>query len=149
MDWRELSRGDHGRTFVLVLESGEEVVDTLNRWCRAREVTAARFTAIGALSAVTLGWFDWHEKRYLEIPVSEQVEVLTLAGDVALDDEVPSVHAHVVVGDSGGGARGGHLLAGHVRPTLEVVLDESPAHLHKQYDEASGLALISPTAGGE
>lgn len=143
MNWRELSRGDHGRTFVLVLETGEEVVEVLNQWCRTQAVNAARFTAIGALSAVTLGWFDWQKKRYREIPMSAQVEVLTLIGDVALDDEVPSVHAHIVVGNSDGRASGGHLLAGRVRPTLEIVLDESPTYLHKQHDPTSGLALIS------
>jgi hypothetical protein len=53
------------------------------------------------------------------------------------------VHAHVVVGDSQGRARAGHLLEGHVRPTLELVLTETPAELHKRLDDASGLALIA------
>jgi predicted DNA-binding protein with PD1-like motif len=39
---------------------------------------------------------------------------------------------------------GGHLLEAHVRPTLEVVLTESPRHLHKRKDPESGLALIVP-----
>ncbi len=30
----------------------------------------------------------------------------------------------------------------HVRPTLEVVLVESPKHLQRKFDPASGLALI-------
>lgn len=69
--------------------------------------------------------------------------MLALVGDVALDEGRPAVHAHAVVGRSDGAARGGHLLAGHVRPTLEVVLSESPAHLRKRYDPSSGLALIA------
>ena len=40
-------------------------------------------------------------------------------------------------------AMGGHLLKAHVRPTLEVVLTESPRHLHKRKDAESGLALIA------
>jgi hypothetical protein len=30
-------------------------------------------------------------------------------------------------------------------PTLELILDESPAHLRKRSDAATGLALVDPT----
>jgi len=40
----------------------------------------------------------------------------------------------------------GHLIEGKVRPTLEVILTESPAHLRKRHDLESGLALIDPGA---
>jgi hypothetical protein len=146
MQWRELSRGEHGRTIALVFASGDEVVTTLTAWCREQRVGAARFTAIGALSDVALGWFDWQAKTYREIPLDEQVEVLTLAGDVALQDDQPAVHAHIVVGRSDGTAHGGHLMRAHVRPTLELVLDEAPFHLRKRHDPESGLALIAPDA---
>lgn len=145
MQWRELSRGEHGRSVVLVFTTGDEVMESLPGWCREQRVTPAHFTAIGALSDVTLGWFDWEEKTYREIPLEEQVEVLSLAGDVALQDDQPAVHAHIVVGRSDGSAHGGHLLRAHVRPTLELVLDEVPVHLRKRHDPESGLALIAPT----
>ena len=74
-------------------------------------------------------------------------EVLSLIGDVARDSaDAPTVHAHVVVGLSDGTARGGHLLAGRVWPTLEVILVESPSYLRKRYDAETGLALIDPAA---
>jgi predicted DNA-binding protein with PD1-like motif len=89
-----------------------------------------------------LGFFDLKAKDYRPIPVEEQVEVLSLLGDVALEDGKPKVHAHVVVGDSRGNARGGHLLKAHVRATLEVIVTEAPVHLHRRHDPESGLALI-------
>ncbi len=144
MQWRELSRGEQGRTVALVFGRGDEVMKTLTDWCHEQHVTGAHFTAIGALSEVTLGWFDWETKKYRQIPLEEQVEVLTLAGDVALEEEQPAVHAHIVVGRSDGSTRGGHLLRGRVRPTLELILDEVPAHLRKRHDPESGLALIAP-----
>ena len=103
---------------------------------------AARFTAIGAFAEATLGYFDWQSKEYRKIPIREQVEVLSLVGDIALEDGEPKLHAHVVLGRSDGTTRGGHLLEAHVRPTLEVMLVESPEHLHKEHDRESGLALI-------
>lgn len=130
------------KTFALIFETGDEVMAGLIEFARVNNLGASHFTAIGAFQDVVLGYFDWDEKEYKKIPVSEQVEVLSLIGDVALQNGEPKVHAHVVVGRHDGTTRGGHLLEAHVRPTLEVILTESPTHLRKQVDEESGLALI-------
>jgi hypothetical protein len=63
-------------------------------------------------------------------------------GDIALDKGEPKVHAHVVVGKRNGSAMGGHLLEAHVRPTLELVLQDSGEQLKRKFDPESGLALI-------
>jgi predicted DNA-binding protein with PD1-like motif len=54
------------------------------------------------------------------------------------------VHVHVVLGRRDGSAMAGHLQEGYVRPTLEIVLTETPGTLRKQMDAASGLPLIRP-----
>lgn len=143
MQSQVVEQGGGERTFVLVLETGDEAMAELERFAREQGLSAAHFTGIGAFSDAVLGYFDWQQKDYRRIPVQEQVEVVALVGDVALEDDAPSVHAHVVVARSDGSASGGHLLAGHVRPTLEIVLSESPSQLRKRYDPASGLALIA------
>jgi predicted DNA-binding protein with PD1-like motif len=130
------------RSFALVFDTGEEPVSLLQRFAADHNVRAARFTAIGAFSEVVVGYFDWERKDYLRIPIREQVEVLALVGDVAMAKGQPKIHAHVVVGKRDATARGGHLLEARVRPTLEVVLIESPATLARQHDAESGLALI-------
>jgi len=145
MKWRELARDSTGRTVVLVFEQGDHVMPVLKQWCAGEQVTAAHFTAIGAFEEVTVAWFDWEAKEYREIQIKEQVEVITLAGDVALKDDAPAVHAHIVVGRWDATTRGGHFVDGVVRPTLELVLQETPAHLRKRNDAESGLALIAPT----
>jgi predicted DNA-binding protein with PD1-like motif len=131
------------RTFALVFQTGDEAMAGLTAFAQEQRLTSARFTAIGAFRDVTLAYFDWQSKAYQKIPVAEQVEVLSLIGDVALSEGKPTVHAHVVVGRSDGSTRGGHLLEAHVRPTLEVILVEAPAHLKKRHDSESGLALIA------
>ena len=130
------------KTFALIFDKGDEVMAELVKFAKATGVGAGHFTAIGAFEDVTLGYFDWESKKYRKIPVAEQVEVLSLVGDVAKKDGEPKVHAHVVVGRSDGSTRGGHLIDGRVRPTLELILTESPRHLHKEFDPDSGLAPI-------
>ena len=131
------------KTFVLVFDTGDEAVLGLTEFARERGLDAAGFTAIGAFGAATLGYFDLDEKEYRKIPVREQVEVLSLEGNIArTGDGEPQVHAHAVLGRSDGTTRGGHLLEGRVRPTLEVVLTETPAHLRRAMDQETGLPLI-------
>jgi predicted DNA-binding protein with PD1-like motif len=142
---RLLHEADGLRTWVLVYAHGDEVIAELERFTHEQGVSAAGFTAIGAFERATLAYFRWETKEYEQLPVDEQVEVLTLAGDVAVDvDGAPAVHAHVVVGRSDGTTRGGHLLEATVRPTLELILTEAPAHLRKRKDAETGLALIDP-----
>jgi len=131
------------KTFAVVFDKGDEVVAGLLAFAKENSLAASHFTAIGAFSDVTLGYFEWEKKDYRKLPVREQVEVLSLIGDVALNEGEPKVHAHVVVGKVDGTAHGGHLMEAHVRPTLEVIVVESPEHLQRKTDEETGLALIN------
>jgi predicted DNA-binding protein with PD1-like motif len=143
MRWKLLSDRDGERTFALVFATGDEVKSELERFAREQSLSAARVSGIGALMDVALGYFDWEKKEYDENRFDEQLEVVSLNGDVALKDGEPALHAHLAVGRADGTALGGHLVEAHVRPTLEIVVVESPAHLRKEVDAETGLALIS------
>jgi predicted DNA-binding protein with PD1-like motif len=145
MQSRLINQGGEQRKFVVVLSSGDEAMSSLKSFVEQEKIEAAQFSAIGAFRSAILGYFDWETKSYQRIPVDEQVEVASFTGDVALGpDEKPALHIHCVLGCRGGRAVAGHLLEGHVRPTLEVVLTDSPVHLRKRHDPESGLALIAP-----
>lgn len=137
---------DHGqRTFAVVLQTGDKAMACLQDFVQTNKVSAAHLTAIGAFKEASLGYFDWKTKDYILNRVQEQVEVASMIGDVALSPfGEPSLHVHVVVGKRDGTALAGHLKEAEVRPTLEVILTEAPAHLHKAHDPESGLALIGP-----
>ena len=133
------------KTFVLVFETNDELAGGLEKFASEQKVSSASFKAIGALSFAKLGWLNWQTKQYEpSVVLNEQVELLSMIGDVALKDGVPQVHAHAVVAKRDGTAHGGHLLQAHVRPTCELVLTESPAHLTKEFDPVAGIALIKP-----
>lgn len=137
------------RATVLIFDTGDEVVSTLTAFAKENHIAGAHFTAIGAFSDAGIGYFDLQQKLYLKNKVNEQVEVLSLIGDIALDKGEPKVHAHVVIGRKNGDAMGGHLLDAHVRPTLELVLEESGQQLTRKFDPESGLALIDLEAAGK
>jgi len=134
---------DNPKTFVVILDTGDEILSSLKHFAQAEHLAGSSFKAIGALSSVELGWFNWQTKQYqTAVKLEEQVELLSLIGDIALKDLEPQVHAHLVIGRRDGTAHGGHLLNAIVRPTCEIVITERPKHLEKQLDPESGLALI-------
>jgi predicted DNA-binding protein with PD1-like motif len=138
----KLLNGIGNATYALIFESGDNVMDLLKTFANEHSLKAAHFTAIGAFSKVELGYFDFSKKDYKHIPINEQVEVLSLVGDVALYGDDSKVHAHVVVGRSDGMAMGGHLLKATAHPTLELILEETPGYLQRRMDEETGLPLI-------
>lgn len=134
------------KVHVIILESGEEAFATLTRLANDAGISAASLTAIGAFEKATVGWFNFSTKSYKKIAVDEQCEVLSAIGDIAIgDDGKASLHLHVVLGLSDGSTRGGHLLEGKVRPTLEVVLTETPSKLRRRKKADLGIALIDLT----
>lgn len=132
------------KTFAVVMQAGDEVVSSLTEFAREKRLSAAQFTAIGAFKRTTLGFFEMEKKDYAKIEVTQQTEVLCLVGDITLYKGEPKLHAHVVLGKNDGTAHGGHLLNAVVDPTLEVIVTESPSFLNREFDERTGLPLISP-----
>lgn len=133
-----------GRTHMLVFDEGDAVMELLREFAAEHDLTGSHFTAIGAFSGATLAYFDWNTKEYNRFEIEEQVEVLTLSGNITRAEDKPKIHAHVVVGKADGTAHGGHLFEAHVRPTLELVLTETPQHLKRRHDPETGLTLIEP-----
>ncbi len=140
---RLIHESEGQRVFVAVLETGDEAMSSLQALARREKLSSAAITAIGAFSDAVLRYFDWDRKDYVDIPVNEQVEVASLVGDIGVDEDgEAALHVHLVLGRRDGSALAGHLAKAHVRPTLEVMITESPAHLRRRKDPVTGLHLI-------
>ena len=145
MKSKELTESDpwSERNYVLVLDEGDEAFGAITRFASQQNIGGASFTAIGAFSEATLGFFDFASRTYKEIPVNEQTEVLSAIGDIATgDDGKASLHVHVVLGLSDGSTKGGHLLKAKVHPTLEIVIMESAVGFRRKKRPDLGIALI-------
>jgi predicted DNA-binding protein with PD1-like motif len=142
MAWELIEEQAGGRAYVLVADPEEDALEAIMQLATSEQLSAAQLTAVGAFSEAVVGWFDRDTKEYRRIPVSQQCEALSLIGNIAIGGDGPSVHVHAVLGLPDGQVRGGHLLAGKVWPTLEVLVREAPVTLHKTYRAEVGLALI-------
>ena len=133
------------RTFALAFEIGDEVLRDMMAFLISEEISTASFTAIGGFERATVAYFDWQKKEYEKIPIDEQVETLSLVGNVTRLNGQPLIHAHCVLGHRDGHTTGGHLLEGHVCPTIELFLNEVPAQIHKTMRPEINLALMDVT----
>jgi Predicted DNA-binding protein with PD1-like DNA-binding motif len=130
------------RSFALVFSTGDEVVSGLIDFFKGNNLRSCFFQGVGACRHVTLGFFDLGKKDYVKTAIDEQVEVMSLIGNVTLYNGEPKVHGHIVVGKHDSTAHGGHLIEGVVRPTLELLILESPTGLIRTIDAETRLPLI-------
>jgi len=128
---------DRPKTYALIFDAGDEVMEGLVRFAKEHRISASQFSGIGAFEEVTVAFFVPAKKDYNKIVIREQMEVLSLLGDVSVEEGEPKIHAHVVLGKSDASAHGGHLVSARVNPTLELILTESPAHLRRKDDSRS------------
>src|SRR5208337_1060068 len=132
------------KDYALIFSTGDDAYTGLYEFAEKYHVTSAHFTAIGAISGATIGWFDPSRKMYKLTPYTGQMEVAAMVGDIALYQGKPVIHTHAVLGLPDGTARAGHVTAMAVRPTLEVMVTVDPANLQRQFDPATDLTLITP-----
>lgn len=135
---------EHGlRTFLLVMDKGDDAIEKVVAFAREHAVSGAGLTAIGAARSATLGYFDPEIADYRSTRFDEQMEICSFVGDIATKDGQPALHAHIVLGRKDASAIGGHAQRVEVFPTMELMLTETPAHLRKRVDPETGLALIA------
>jgi predicted DNA-binding protein with PD1-like motif len=142
---RLLTTSGARRIFAVTLEAGEEAVARLTALAAELRLGTSQFTGIGGFQRVSLGYFDPGTSTFGRNEIDEQVELLSLVGNVAEgEDGKPKLHAHVVLGRFDATTRGGHLVEAVVRPTLEVIIEETPAHVQRKHDAKTGLILLKP-----
>ncbi len=141
-----LNPGVETKQYAVIFYEGDEAFSGLLEFAEKYHVTSAHFTAIGAVSGATLGWFDPQRKMYKKIPIVGQHEVVGMSGDIALYKGKPVVHTHMVVGGPDGTTHGGHVLDAYVSPTLEVMVTVDPVTMQKRFDPVTDLTLIEPAS---
>jgi predicted DNA-binding protein with PD1-like motif len=161
MRYRVIEQVGERRTFVLVLDAGEEVTQALTTFATELGLQGASLTGIGALSRASLGWFNPQTKEFRQNEVTEQAEVLAITGNIARADDGDAaeaahdhphvhgegpvrLHIHIVLGCGDSSVRGGHLVSGIVSPTMELIVAEAETHLRRGLDAETGLVLLEP-----
>ena len=123
---------------VVRLLDGEKLLEALSRLPPSGAVVCG----VGMLREVVLGY--WEAGKYLEERIPEPVELLSLQGNIGEGPEGVVVHLHVVVGEKGGKALGGHLLSAAVHNTVEALVIRLSGVRLLRKREPTGLLGLYP-----
>ncbi len=131
-----------GHQYVLRLDPGEEVRPTLLDFVRREDIRGGFFVAFGAFGRLKLQYFKTSLKRYEDHEINQQVEVVSLLGNIARENGKPVIHMHAAVADEQLKTYSGHVSDGTVRPTLEVFLTSFEGEIRRGHDSTTGLELL-------
>lgn len=130
-----------GRNFTIRVKHDVDIIEYLTGFAKENCLSAATFTALGALKNGRLGFYDQKKHVYGELVLSGPVELACCVGNVSLKDGEPFVHAHAVLSDEAGNVKGGHLLGGSVFAAEVQVTELLGVKLVRRGDDVTGLSL--------
>ncbi len=136
-----------GLTYVVRLDAGEKIVETLRALCERDAIGGGFFSGIGSVGAAEIGWFDPAAKGYAWTEIPGPSEIVSLTGNITKVDGRPFIHAHIALGDNTLAVRGGHLKEAVVSVTCEITLTRFRDDIGRMKDEASGFLKLALEPG--
>jgi predicted DNA-binding protein with PD1-like motif len=127
---------------LLRFDKGEDVFTELSSFTERKHIMAAVFTALGAAGAVTLSYYDLIKKEYIDRDLKEDLEIVTVTGNIGRMDEKQIVHAHGIFSNRDMQTFGGHIKKIIVSATCEVTLTKLEGNITRGFDEETGLNLM-------
>src|SRR5512144_2084331 len=131
-----------GDAWILRLDTDDEIFGTITRFVGERAIDTATVSGIGAVHHVVLGYFDRSTREYVRHSIEEDVEIVSLAGNITLKEGKPFPHLHVIVSGREFQAKAGHLFEGKVGATCEVVITPLVGYVQRIKDDSTGLFLL-------
>ena len=130
-----------GNTYMIRIDAGEEIVESLKKLCEDEQIRLGRVEAIGATDHAAVGVYDLEKKEYYPAKIDEFMEIASLNGSITAMDGKPYIHLHATLADRHHVIHGGHVLEMRVGATCEMFVTVFDGAVNRQKDEALGINL--------
>ncbi len=128
-----------GKTYMVRIDLGEDIVESLKKLCEDEHILLGRVEAIGAADHAVIGVYDLEKKEYYPEYIDEFMEIASLNGSVTAMDGKPYIHLHATLADQHHVIHGGHVLEMRVGATCEMFVTVSDGEVTRQKDEVLGI----------
>ncbi|HAT03392.1 MAG TPA: hypothetical protein DCS29_01270 [Candidatus Magasanikbacteria bacterium] len=128
--------------YILRLDRGDELKETLAQFCTENKITAGYFSGIGSTDNCVLAYYDAQQKQYIDHTFIGHYEVISIHGNISLIDENPLIHAHVVISGSDMTAKAGHVQSLMTYITNEIMLQKLDGAITRKHSPEDNLFLI-------
>ena len=131
-----------GDTWVLRLDRGEEVLSSMETFCRAEGVRLGSVEGLGAADHAVIGLYDVSERVYHKSTFDEPMEITSLVGNISTKDGEIYLHVHINLGRADSSVIGGHLNECRISATCELFVRPLTGTVERRLDEEeTGLNL--------
>lgn len=128
--------------YILKLEIGDDVHGSILDFCQKEGVKTGWITGLGAITDISLGYYNLGTKKYQFTEYTAIYEVMGLIGNIALVDGQPFLHIHTSISDDTNSTQSGHLQKAKVAVTLEIQITSYKESVSRLFEDAVGLRLL-------
>ncbi len=132
-----------GDRILARLQAGAEIMGSIKELARLESIPSGAFVGLGALSEVTLALYELGPRKYISTRLEEELELVSMTGNVSWFEGEPVIHAHGVVSRADFSTAGGHIMSGMVSVTVEVMVTVYPEKVERALVEEVGLNLLA------
>ena len=132
-----------GNDFVVRLNKGENVIESLKELCKKEDILLAEITGLGASDKVEIGVFNVNTKEYKTKVFEGMFEITSLVGNVTRKEGEVYLHIHINFGNEDGVVFGGHLVESRISATSEIIVRKIDGNVGRKLSEEIGLNLLS------
>jgi len=134
---------ESGNLIFARLQQGEDLFDSLRLICEACKLTVGIvISGIGMLKKVELNYFAG-KGDYSELFFPEPMELVSLTGNIIIEEGGHNFHLHAVLARSNKEAVAGHLSKAKVNVTNEIVIMKTDFKARRTFEEATGLKALT------
>lgn len=132
-----------GNIYIIRLKRGEEMVSSLEKLSEEEHIEFAWVSGLGAVSKITLGYYDLGTKEYFWKNFQGDLEISSLQGNISWQGEKPIIHVHTAIADEKQTSFGGHLKEAIAGGTIELRVETFGDRIEREKDEETGLNLLN------
>lgn len=127
---------------LLRLDENEELINSVAKFTAENKITAGIFTGIGSAKELVCSYYNISTKQFEDHILSENIEIVSLTGNIAILDDKHLIHAHGVFSKKDFSTIGGHVKKLIISATCEITLHILEGRLVRKKDLVTGLNLL-------
>lgn len=128
--------------YLLRFDKDEELISSLTSFCDQKNIFSGSFSAIGAAKEVILSYYNLETKKYQDLKIEEDTEIVGILGNIANLNNKKVIHCHGSIADNQYIVKAGHIKKLVVSATCEVMLSFFKGKIERAFDEETGLNLM-------
>ena len=136
----------YGNDYVLRIDKGENVTETIKEVCKKEAVCGGYFQGIGACATATLSTYIPEQNDFIDHEISGMLEMVSLMGNITMDcDKQPFLHSHAVFSylnqEGEIAVAAGHLKEAQIGYTGEILITPADDTIGRQFDTNAGIEV--------